>query len=297
MFDVVVIGGGIAGLSAALVLGRARHSTLVLDAGTSRQFASPTVHGLFSRDGISPAELHGLARLQLQPYGAVAVQKGTAVDACAIADGFEVSLASGPPVRSRRLLLAFGVSDALPPIDGLRELWGTMVLHCAYCHGWERRDQVLALYARGDSILELAGLLLGWSGTIVVCADGPAEITDEQLARLTRHGVSLREEPIRCLQGTGAGCRIKFAAGPDVLCGAMFLMPRQSHPSPLANRLRCERTAAGLIRIDGDGATSVPGVYAAGDLVSPLQQSSIAAGSGAAAAIGISRSLLAERFQ
>jgi thioredoxin reductase len=295
-FDVVVVGGGVAGLSAALVLGRARRHTLVLDSGECRNAPAAAVRGLFSRDGAAPAHLLTIGRRQLRIYDDVVIRQQPATDARALEEGFEVSLADGTSVHARKLLLAFGVADDLPPIQGLRERWGKSVLHCPFCHAWELRDQPLALHARGDEILELTELLSGWSEHLVVCSDGPAELAADQLAQLACRCVDLREQRILRLEGAD-GVRIVFSNGPDLVCRALFLRPGQHPRSMLAYRLRCERTPKGLIRVDEFGATSVAGVYAAGDLVNQLQHATFAAASGAAAAIGLTRSLLTEMFR
>jgi thioredoxin reductase len=297
MFDVIVVGGGVAALSSALVLGRSRRRTLVLDAGQPRNAPSAAAHSVFTRDGTSPTELLTIGRDQLRPYPSVQLQLGRAVDAQVVRDGFEVSVSGDGSVRSRKLLLAYGVIDELPQIGGIEELWGKSVLHCPYCHGWEVRDEPLALYGRKQAGMELAQLLLGWSRDLVLCTDGPAELTDEQRAQLARHQIPVIEKPISHLDGAkGVLERICFSNGSHLSRRAMFLRPTQHQRSDLAARLGCEQTELGLIRTDEWGQTSVSGVYAAGDATTPVQKVIRAAASGATAAIGINRSLLAEDF-
>jgi thioredoxin reductase len=219
------------------------------------------------------------------------------VSARVVQDGFEVSLSDGTQVRSRKLLLAHGVIDELPRVAGLQELWGKSVLHCPYCHGWELRDQPLALYGAGQAGVELAQLLFGWSHNLVLCTDGPAQLTDAQAARLAEHGVGVREERIARLEGAGDVLeRIVFTDGSALSRRAMFLRPPQRLRSDLAAQLGCEQTEAGLLRTDEWGQTSVSGVHAAGDVTTPIQQVIRAAASGATAAIGINHALLAEEF-
>lgn len=285
MLDVVVVGAGSAGLSAALVLGRARRQTLVLDGGQPRNAPSPAAHSFFTRDGTPPAKLLEIGRDQLLPYPSVSVRSGRAIGARVLPGGFEVSLAEGGSVQCRKLLLAYGVVDDLPPIDGLRELWGTSAVACPFCHGWEVRDEPLAIYGRGQSGFELSRLLLGWSRDLVLCAGGPAELTDEQRDGLVRNGVAIREEPVTRLDGReGVLERIVFSDGSELPRRALFLRPAQRPSSDLAARLGCESTDLGLVRTDEWGHTSVPGVYAAGDLVTPMQQVIRAAALGASAA-------------
>ena len=298
MFDAVVIGAGAAGLSAALLLGRACRRTLVLDAGAPRNAPSTTTHGMFTRDGASPVSLLVIGRDQLSSYASVEIRSSMAVDAQPIHGGFEVSTSDSETVLSRKLLLAYGVVDELPRIEGVQELWGKSVLHCPYCHGWEVRDEPLAVYGRGDAIVGLARLLLGWSRDVVLCTDGPAELADAQHADLARHGLSVREAPISHLAGTtGMLERIVFSDGSSLARRAMFLQPTQHLRSDLATRLGCQHSEFGLIRADEWGETSIAGVYAAGDAVTPIQHLSRAAASGTTAAIGMNRALLAEDFR
>ena len=297
MFDVVIVGGGAAGLSSALVLGRARRRTLVLDTGSPRNAPSPAAHGVLTRDGTPPAELLRIGRDQLRPYDSVELRDHGAADARAVDGGFEVDLGGGESVHARRLLLAHGVADDLPEIPGMREMWGTSVLHCPYCHGWEVRDEPLAFFGSGQAAMEMVPLLLGWSRDLVLCSDGSAGLDDAQRAALARHGVAVREEPVARLEGRGGVLeRIVFADGSTLPRRAVFTRPAQRLGSDLAARLGCEHTETGLLRVDEWGATTVPGVYAAGDITTPMQQVVRAAATGSLAAAAINRALAVEDF-
>lgn len=297
MFDVVVVGAGTAGLSSALVLGRARRRTLVLDSGRPRNAPSPAAHGVFTRDGTPPAELLSIGRGQLAPYHSVELREGVVTGARAADGGFEVRLADGDSIPTRKLLLAHGVTDLLPPIEGVEELWGTGVLHCPFCHGWEVRDEPLALHGRGSAAVDFAGLLRNWSPDLVLCTDGPGELTEDDRARLDRMGVGLREEPIARLVGSdGELRRIVFADGAELPRRALFVRPAQRLSSDLSELLGCEHTELGHIRVDQFGETSVPGVFAVGDAATPMQQVIRAAAMGSAAASRITHLLVAEDF-
>ena len=201
MYDVIIIGGGPAGLSAALVLGRCRRKVLVCDTGKPRNAASHAMHGFLSRDGIPPWEFLQIAREQLRPYDTVELRDVEATAAECRESRFHVTLADGQVHQSRKLLVATGVKDNLPEIPGFQELYGKSVFHCPYCDGWEVRDQPLAIYGRGDRGLGLSLELTGWSRDLVLCTDGPAEIAPDDLARLDRNGIRVRDERVVRLEG------------------------------------------------------------------------------------------------
>ena len=196
MFDVIIVGGGPAGLSAALVLGRCRRRVLVLDAGHPRNETSTAVHGFLSRDGTPPAELLDCARQQLLRYGNVTLCAAEVVDAEQTPDGFAVILPNGSRHTAPKLLLATGVADELPAISGIAEFYGRSVHPCPYCDGWEWRDQPLAIYGRGEKGSGLALMLTLWTEDLVLCTDGFAELSDDERARLAVHGIAVREERI-----------------------------------------------------------------------------------------------------
>ena len=292
MFDVMIAGGGAAGLSAALVLGRARRRTLVVDDGAPRNAPSPAAHSMFTRDGMPPATLLATARAQLAPYQTVELETGRIIRVRRTADGFVAGLADGTEVTGRRLLLATGVRDVLPPIEGLAPLWGRGVLHCPYCHGWEVRDEPLAVHATGQPAKEMVLLVRQWSRDLLLCTDGLGELTSDDRGTLTRLGVRIVDTPIRRLVGSDSLERIEFEDDRVEARRAMFVRPAQEVASDLWRQMGCELTDAGFIRIDADHQTSVPGVYAAGDATTPMQQLIVAAASGAQAAIALNRDLV-----
>ena len=297
MTDVVIIGGGTAGLSAALVLGRARRNVVVLDAGQPRNAPAAYAHGVFTREGTPPLELLHIARDQLRAYPSVQVREDTAGSVAAGTEAFHVTTVSGEPIRARKLLLAYGLADSLPDIAGLDQFWGESVLHCPYCHGWEVRDEPLAYIANGTVATEFGALLLGWSRDLVLCTNGPADLTAEQRQQLSRNGVEVREQRIISVEGEDRKLRaIQFEDGSVLLRSALFVRPDVSPRMDFSAVLGCDHTEAGFIRADDLGRTSVPGVFAAGDLVTPFQQVIRAAATGATAAAGINHSLAGEDF-
>jgi thioredoxin reductase len=289
--DVIVVGGGAAGLSAALTLGRARRRTLVLDAGEPRNAPSPASHGVFTRDGAPPAELLREARAQLAPYETVSLCDAAALDARAVNGAFEVELANGGGARGRRLLLALGVRDELPAIEGLAPLWGTRVLHCPYCHGWEVRDEPLAVHLSDRSSVPLTTLLLGWSRDLLVCAEASAGLSSDERQLLARRRVEVVESPLTRVEALDDGVTLHFADGRAVPRRALFLRPPFAIGSPLPRALGCEISEAGTLRIGADHQTSVAGVYAAGDCAESTKQVLVAAASGQQAAMALNRDL------
>lgn len=296
MLDSIVIGGGSAGLSAALVLGRARRSVLVLDSGQPRNAPASAAHGVFTRDGTPPLDLLRIGREQLQPYSGVQLQGTAATEVRRHSAGFEVVTAESC-VHAKTVLLAYGVKDDLPPIAGLESFWGSSVLHCPYCHGWEVRDEPLAYVASGDAAIEFGKLLLGWSRDLVLCTNGGEELSAGQREALTRNGIEVREQTISRLRGRdGMLTEIVFADGSVLSRRALFVRPAQHPGSGLDVQLGCARTEAGFLQVDEFGRTSVPGVYAAGDLITRFQQVIRAAASGAVAAASINMDLLSAEF-
>lgn len=299
MFDAIVVGGGAAGLSVALVLGRSRRRVLVCDTGQPRNAPAPGVHGFFSRDGIQPAALLQIGREQLLPYESVELRTIEVVDAQRDEDHFSVTLADGTREAARKLVLASGVRDELPIIEGFAELWGTSVFHCPYCYGWEMRDQALAIYGKRTQALDLALLLTNWSRDLVLCSDGPAELDAGERQRLAVHDIPLREEPIaRLAQKDGVLEYVVFTTGEMLPRRGLFLRPQRQQQSSLAQKLGCTVLAsgktAGLIDVDTNGWTYIPGLYAIGDMAHPLHWVSLAVAQGASTGIAISNDLLQE---
>ena len=300
-YDVLIIGAGSAGLSAALTLGRCLRRVLLADGGPPRNESSPGVHGFFSRDGIRPAELLRLGHEQLRPYDSVEVQclhidalrrQGTAF----VAIGHGTADDAPVTVTARRVLLATGVADVLPPLPGFRELWGKGVLHCPYCHGWEVRNQPLAVYGQGRVVTGLALLVSRWSPDVTVVTDGPGHLTPNARRRLRRQKISIREEPILRLVGTPARDLkgIEFADGSYLERTALFLHAHQHQRSALAAHLGARLNSKSAVWVDAGMQTSVQHLYAAGDTTPGTQQALLAAADGICAAIHINESLTRE---
>lgn len=295
LFDVIIVGAGPAGLSAAQILGRCRRTVVVCDAGHPRNAASHALHGYLTRDGVEPAEFLRLAREELRPYETVEVRRTQVTDARRIDEEFEVTLASGERLMSRKLLFATGVVDELPNLEGFSQFYGTSVFHCPYCDGWENRDQPLAIYGRGESGSGLALELLLWSQNLVLCTDGPAELTAEERERLAHHQIALNENKIARLEGNdGALARVVFVNGESLAVHAMFFSTGNHPASDLPQKLGCQLTDQGCVRTYDYEQTDVPGLYVAGDASRFVQFVIVAASEGAQAAVAINKELMKE---
>jgi thioredoxin reductase len=291
LMDVAIIGGGAAGLSAALVLGRARRRVVVIDAGTPRNAPAAHMQGFLSRDGMPPADLLAAARAEVRGYG-VEILDARVVDA---APGFTLRLGGGRTVAARQVLLATGATDELPDVVGARERWGRDLLHCPYCHGWEVRDQPLGVLATGAGSVEYAQLLRQWTDDLMLFTHTHA-VTDAERATLEARGIAIVEGPVERLIVSGDRLRaVGLADGRTVPRAALFIRPSlRTHPEGPAEALGCESAAGGLVRADAEGRTSVPGVWAAGNAANPRAQVITAAGEGSAVAIAINTELVSD---
>lgn len=300
--DCVIVGGGAAGLSAALVLGRARRRTLVVDAGQQSNRAAHGIGGLLGSDGRPPAELYAHGRGELAAYPSVEVRDGEVIDAVPIDGGFTVELADGTRVDTRTILLATGMEYRPVPLPGVAELWGGSVFHCPFCHGWEVRDKPLAVCANGDRAVHTALLLRGWSDDVVLLTNGPAELTGEQRELLTAAKVPVDERPIAELAGVdGELDAVVFTDGDRLPRSGILVASTLHQRSPLAQRLGVDFAEPGpaavdAVKVDPLCRTSVPGVFAAGDVSAQMPQVAAAVAAGSLAGAAVMQTLMSEDF-
>jgi thioredoxin reductase len=298
IYDCIIVGGGAAGLSAALMLGRCRRHVLICDTGEPRNRWSRRINGYLTRDGISPREFLRIAREELRRYSNIELRSTRIVDARPANGGFEVISTDGTRLLSRKLLLATGVLDELPSIPGLLELYGSSVHHCPYCDAWEWRDQAIAIYGRGEAGSGLALALTVWTSDIALCTDGPARLGKRVLQRLIRQGIEVYEKKIVRLQGhNGKLERIVFTDGSSIERDAMFLASSQHQQSDLSERLGCRFTEHGTVDTGKCESTNVAGLFVAGDASKESQFVIVAAAEGAEAAKAINQALLKEDLE
>ena len=296
-YDAIIVGGSFAGLSAAMQLARARRRVLVIDAGLPRNRFAKASHGFLGQDGKPPHDILREATRQLRAYPTFELVQGEALTARKAEGGFTVALADGREERADRLVLATGLKDELPPIPGMQERWGVTVLHCPYCHGYEVGDRALGVLANQPQSAHQATLIPDW-GPTTYFTQGVFEPDEEQAARLAARGVRIERTPIVELLGKAPGLEaVKLSDGRIVPLGAVFTAPRTSMASSLAEQLGCafeEGPTGPYLRVDDWKATTVPGVYAAGDAASPMHNATLASAAGVMAGIGAHQSLVAE---
>jgi thioredoxin reductase len=292
--DVVVIGGGLAGLSAALVLGRARRRVAVIDAGGPRNAAAEAAHGFLTRDGAAPLELVRLAREEAAGYG-VELIDGAAVAAERNGRGWSVGTEGGGGVDARHIVAATGLKDVLPEIDGAREVWGKGLFQCPYCHAWEVRDRRLGVLGTTESSVHQAMLLRQWSPSVSFFVHALGGLGDEDRLRLKERGVSVVEGEVRQLtSGAGGLTAVELASGTSVECEGLFCEPAARVDTALTDAFGWDLRGDGCVLTDDLGRTSVPGVWAVGNLADPAAPLISAAGDAYRTAVSLNAVLAEE---
>jgi thioredoxin reductase len=293
--DAIIIGGSFAGLSAAMYVARARRSVCVIDAGSPRNRFAAHSHGFFAQDGSEPGTMLATARAQVAAYPTASFVQGEAVGAAKEPDGFSVTLATGEVLEGAKLVLAFGISDELPAIPGVAERWGRSVIHCPYCHGYEFSGRRLGVLNVSPMSLHQAMLIAEW-GPTTFYLNGGAEPDAAALDGLRARGVAIEPAPVRALHGEDAGLSaVELADGRMSAVDALYLGPRTRLNSGIAQQLGCEMeegNSGPVIRTDEQRMTTVPGVYAAGDITRSMHNVTFASADGVTAGIALHRSLV-----
>jgi thioredoxin reductase len=301
-WDCIVVGAGAAGLSAAVVLGRARRRTLVLDAGEQSNRPAEGIGGLLGHDGRPPADLYAAGRDELAAYPSVELRQGTVASGEAGDGGFALELADGSREAARKLLLATGMDYRPPELAGVAERWGRSVFHCPFCHGWEHRDEPLGVLDRGASGVHRALLLGLWSDDVTLLSDGPAELEDADARRLRDAGVVLDERPVAGLEGrVPALTAVAFADGARLPCRGLLVPAPMHQRSALVEQLGATISEPGPVvadpvEVDASFRTSVRGLFAAGDVTGHMPSVARAIAAGHSAAATIVQELMAEAY-
>lgn len=293
--DVLILGGSFAGLSCALYLGRARRSVRIIDAGAPRNRFAEHAHGLLSQDGREPTLLLADAIGQALEYPSVALTQGVAIRAERRERGFTVRLQDGREFSSDWLVLAYGIRDELPALRGLAERWGRSVLHCPYCHGYEFSERPLGVLNSTELSVHQAQLIAEWGPTTFFLDRGPQH-SREALDLLRARGIHIEETPLRSLHGDGTGLdAVELIDGRRIALNALYIAPRNRLNSDIAEQLGCgfeDQPLGRVLQTDSMKATTIPGVYAAGDITRGAHSITWACSDGMTAAVAIHRAMV-----
>ncbi|MEM6431147.1 MAG: NAD(P)/FAD-dependent oxidoreductase [Deinococcota bacterium] len=295
-YDVVIVGGSNAGLSAALILGRARRKVLIVDSQQPRNAPAQHAHGFFTQDGTPPDQLRELGKAQLEPYD-VDIQYGLVTNISGENLAFSLTLDTGEVINAHKVILATGVQDDTSILPGLSELWGARAYTCPYCHGWEVRDQPLAVITSGQEAYPYASFLTNWSQRLTVCTNS-GELDSEARGKLTQqHNLTIIDTPITQLSASKTEASVQFSDTTELTVQGIFVRPpMRLTAASLLTQLGCTLSECGsYVVTDDSGQTTIPGVYAVGDMASPGHAVILAAASGAQAAYMLNHHFVSEQ--
>lgn len=296
-FDVIIIGGSYSGLSAAMALGRALRTVLVIDSGKPANRFTPHSHNFITHDGKKPHEISSLAKDQVLRYQTVAFKEGLVIQAQRRATCFLVTLASGEVHVSQKIVLATGIVDLMLDIPGYAECWGKSVLHCPYCHGYEVRDAETGILGNGDYGYEFGMLISNWTNKLKIFTNGRSTMTDEQRTKLAKHNIEIVENKIvEIVHTNGMLEKVKFVNGIERHLIILYSKPAFIQHSNITTQLGCELTSEGYIKTDQSQRTSIPGVFACGDNVTKLRTVSNAISLGTIAGMMLNKEFVIEQF-
>lgn len=296
-FEVIILGGSYAGLAAAMALGRSLRQVLVIDAGNPCNRQTPHSHNFLTQDGKTPSEISSVAREQVEAYPTIQFISGLAIQGTKTNHGFDILTNQGQVFHSKKLILATGIKDFLPPIPGLEACWGISVIHCPYCHGYEVRNQATGLLANGDFGFEFGKMITNWTKDLTLFTNGKSTLTAEQTATLLGKNVTLIETPVEVIKHQNGQLEtIKLAGGKAISLNAVYAKPDFEQNS-IVESLGCELKENGYIEVDLFQKTTVSGVYACGDNTNMFRSVAFAVSSGNMAGAACNKELIDEDFQ
>lgn len=296
-FDVIIIGGSYAGLSAAMALGRALRSVLIIDSGKPCNIQSPHSHNFLTQDGQAPKEIAKIARQQVEKYKTIKFYDGFAVNGIKTENGFEITTQSGNGFPAKKLIFATGIKDIMPDIKGFAECWGISVIHCPYCHGYEVRNEKTGISGNGDYGFEFSKMINNWTKDLTLFTNGKSTLTQEQTDRLEKHSIKIIETEIdRFEHNKGQIENVIFKGGSKSSLKAIYAsIPFVQH-SDIPSRLGCELTEQGYIKVDMFQKTTSHGLYACGDNTTPMRSVSNAVSMGTFAGAMTNKEIIDEEF-
>lgn len=296
-FDVMIVGGSYAGLSAAMALGRALRNVMIIDSGEPCNKQTPHSHNFLTQDGQTPAQIADKAKEQVLQYSTISWHQGFVTSVVSTPAGFEISTAAGEKFNAKKILFATGIKDQLLPVKGFAEAWGISVLHCPYCHGYEIKGEVTGIIANGDMAFDFCKLISNWSKKLTLFTNGPSTLTAEQAAKIKSHGIPVIESRISAFeQEKGYLRHVILEDGSQYpLTAAYVRLPFTQH-SDIPQQLGCAINEQGFIVVTEFQQTTVPGVYAAGDNTSMFRSVSMVVAAGTKAGAVINKELIEEEF-
>ncbi|MDN5201969.1 NAD(P)/FAD-dependent oxidoreductase [Fulvivirgaceae bacterium BMA10] len=295
-YEVIIIGGSYAGLSAAMALGRSMRSVLIIDSGKPCNRQTPHSHNFITQDGQKPSEIANNAKAQVLKYDSVTFHQGLAMAGKKTLEGFEIETQSGDLFSARKLIFATGLKDLMPDIKGFAECWGISILHCPYCHGYEVKNEKTGILANGFEAFHYAQLITNWTKELTLFTNGKSTLTEEQTVQIRKNNLEIIEKEIDFIEHSqGKIQRVVFKDGAGISVNALYASPAFVQHSQIPEALGCQFTDEGLLEVDGLQQTTVEGVYACGDN-SSRRAVSIAVSTGTLAGIASNHSLIEEEF-
>ncbi|SMD03619.1 NAD(P)/FAD-dependent oxidoreductase [Pedobacter nyackensis] len=296
-YDVIIVGGSYAGLSAALALGRAIRQVLVIDSGNPCNQQTPHSHNFLTQDGSKPADISALGKSEVLKYPTIEFLEDHVNAVRGENNDFEVSTASGQVLNARKLVFSTGVKDLMPEIPGFASCWGISVIHCPYCHGYEYKDRVTGILANGNTAFEMALMIHNWTKQLSVFTNGKSDLTDEQLQRLVQINVNVIEKTLQeIVHAEGNLSSVVFTDGSSRMLDALYARPPFEQHCSVPEQMGCELDASGYIKVDDFQKTSIAGVFAAGDNTSKFRAVSAAVAAGGKTGAFINHELIAEAW-